>query len=179
MIRLFAVSCSIKTLTLFKKKPKKHRAHFWEFIPSNVRIILSFNSSSNLFFWDLVLQRENRSVFNYQTAASGGPLSFHMLSSVSALCRCQSYKGNSLPFWSLEVKLPHWHILQRSEEERETEKKKKVREVTSFSCHLISNITAYGQNKWHTAVLIFPFSLVMLSLWCRLAKGLAAPQDSR
>lgn len=31
----------------------------------------------------------------------------------------------------------------------------------------------------HTVVLIFPFSVVMLSLWCRCAKGLAAPQDSK
>lgn len=30
-----------------------------------------------------------------------------------------------------------------------------------------------------TVVLIFPFSVVMLSLWCRCAKGLAAPQDSK
>lgn len=31
----------------------------------------------------------------------------------------------------------------------------------------------------HTVVLIFPFSVVMLSLWCRCANGLAAPQDSK
>lgn len=35
---------------------------------------------------------------------------------------------------------------------------------------------AWGER---TVVLILPFSVVMLSRWCRCAKGLAAPQDSR
>lgn len=36
-----------------------------------------------------------------------------------------------------------------------------------------------GPRGERTVVLILPFSVVMLSRWCRCAKGLAAPQDSR
>lgn len=43
----------------------------------------------------------------------------------------------------------------------------------SFSAKMLWNMGG------HTVVLILPFSVVMLSLWCRCAKGLAAPQDSR
>lgn len=49
-----------------------------------------------------------------------------------------------------------------------------------FCCRRSSqpSLHAYGSETL-TVVLIFPFSVVMLSLWCRCAKGLAAPQDSK
>lgn len=40
-------------------------------------------------------------------------------------------------------------------------------------------LCAAGPGGERTVVLILPFSVVMLSRWCRCAKGLAAPQDSR
>lgn len=73
----------------------------------------------------------------------------------------------SSPFSSLEVVLPHRHVLKHTN---------RAVQMTGVRC-CVSAAACVGIPL--TVVLILPLSVVMLSRWWRLAKGLAAPQDSR
>lgn len=173
MIHLFAVAVSKKHL---KKKKGGFTFENWSrqmSWSSSRSVLLQTFSSETLSFNErtelsLISKRQSLEVFYHLTCCHLSQCSADVRAIKRAACL-----SDLLWKWNCPIGTSYKDPKRRERE------KKKVREVTSFSCHLISNIRAYGQKKWHTAVLIFPFSLVMLSLWCRLAKGLAAPQDSR
>lgn len=159
-------------------------------MPSMVRIIRSLSSSSNLLLCDLDLASQERRVTCWQRVDSVSRhtrILYLKCHTASENDKCTSDSENlsfrHIRFHFRNPALPcptHLSLLWKWYWPIGTSwKRNQTRHLSRLWGLLQTSGKDEDSARVLTVVLILPLSVVRLSRWWRLAKGLAAPQDSR
>lgn len=167
-LKWLCMACDCEERCRNRMCSRQDDAYFCELMPSMVRIIRSLSSSSNLLLWDLDL------------GSKGGEDRFKHGHKIKVMKCCKDRVITCVMITNVVMLLAHlsrlwkWYCpIGTSWNRNQT-----IHLLMTDIC-LCVRMCVCTDCIVLTVVLILPLSVVMLSRWWRLAKGLAAPQDSR